>query len=40
MKKIAIGIDFAKEKFDVTVKNVTNGTSVYGQFPKHTGRRA
>lgn len=22
MKKIAIGIDFAKEKFDVTVKNV------------------
>lgn len=32
MKKIAIGIDFAKEKFDVTVKNVTNGTSVYGQF--------
>lgn len=33
MKKIAIGIDFAKEKFDVTVKNVTNGTSIYGQFP-------
>lgn len=33
MKKIAIGIDFAKEKIDVTVKNVTNGTSIYGQFP-------
>lgn len=33
MKKIAIGIDFAKEKFDVTVKNVTNGLSAYGQFP-------
>lgn len=33
MKKIAIGIDFAKEKFDVTVKDVTDGSSVYGQFP-------
>ena len=37
MKKIAIGIDFAKEKFDVTVKNVTNGTSLYGQFPNTRG---
>lgn len=33
MKKIAIGIDFAKEKFDVTVKNVETGASVYGQYP-------
>ena len=33
MKKIAIGIDFAKEKFDVTVKNVVECTSCYGQFP-------
>lgn len=33
MKKIAIGIDFAKEKFDVTAKNVMTGTSEYGQFP-------
>jgi len=33
MKKIAIGIDFAKEKFDVTVKNVLEGTSCYGQYP-------
>lgn len=33
MKKIVIGIDFAKEKFDVTVKNVLNGTSEYGQYP-------
>lgn len=37
MKKIAIGIDFAKEKFDVTVKNVTNGTSAYGQYPNTPG---
>ena len=37
MKKIVIGIDFAKEKFDVTVKNVTNGSSVYGQFPNTPG---
>ena len=33
MKKIAIGIDFAKEKFDVTVKNVETGASEYGQYP-------
>jgi transposase len=33
MKKIAIGIDFAKEKFDVTAKNVMTGASEYGQFP-------
>lgn len=33
MKKIAIGIDFAKEKFDVTVKNFTTGKSEYGQYP-------
>lgn len=33
MKKIAIGIDFAKEKFDVTVKNVETGASGYGQYP-------
>lgn len=33
MKKIAVGIDFAKEKFDVTVKNFTTGTSEYGQYP-------
>lgn len=37
MKKIAIGIDFAKEKFDVTVKNVTNGTSCYAQYPNTPG---
>jgi len=33
MKKIAIGIDFAKEKFDVTAKNVMTGASEYGQYP-------
>ncbi len=33
MKKISIGIDFAKEKFDVTAKNVETGASVYGQYP-------
>ena len=33
MKKIAIGIDFAKEKFDVTVKNFETGASEYGQYP-------
>lgn len=33
MKKISIGIDFAKEKFDVTVMNLVDGSSVYGQFP-------
>lgn len=33
MKKIAIGIDFAKEKFDVTVKNFETKTSEYGQYP-------
>ena len=33
MKKIAIGIDFAKEKFDVTVKNVETGASEHGQYP-------
>ncbi|MBR1557872.1 MAG: transposase [Prevotella sp.] len=33
MKKIAIGIDFAKEKFDVTVRNVETGVSEYGQYP-------
>ena len=33
MKKIAIGIDFAKEKFDVTVKNFETYATEYGQFP-------
>lgn len=33
MKRIAIGIDFAKEKFDVTVKDVETGVSEYGQYP-------
>lgn len=40
MKKIFIGIDFSKEKFDVTAINPTDGTSCYGQFPnKHAGGR-
>lgn len=37
MKKISIGIDFAKEKFDVTVINHESGLSVYGQFPNTRG---
>lgn len=32
MKKISVGIDFAKEKFDVTLINVEDGTSEYSQF--------
>lgn len=32
MKKIAVGIDFAKEKFDMTAINVVERTSVHGQF--------
>ena len=32
MKKIAVGIDFAKEKFDMTAINVEKGTSIHGQF--------
>lgn len=37
MKKISIGIDFAKEKFDVTVMNMETGTSVWQQFPNTRG---
>lgn len=33
MKKISIGIDFAKEKFDVTVINMETGTSAWQQYP-------
>lgn len=33
MKKISIGIDFAKEKFDVTVMNIETGASVWRQYP-------
>lgn len=32
MKKITVGIDFAKEKFDITAINHANGTSVHAQF--------
>ena len=32
MKKISVGIDFAKEKFDMTAINVTNGAIVHAQF--------
>ena len=32
MKKITVGIDFAKEKFDMTALNVVEGTSVHSQF--------
>lgn len=32
MKKITVGIDFAKEKFDMTVLNHVNGTSAHGVF--------
>ena len=37
MKKIFIGIDFAKEKVDVTVKKIAEGTSAYGQFQNTRG---
>lgn len=37
MKKIFIGIDFAKEKFDVTVTNIATCTSHYGQYPNTRG---
>ncbi len=32
MKKITVGIDFAKEKFDMTAINVCNGASIHAQF--------
>lgn len=37
MKKLSIGIDFAKEKFDVTVMSLVDGSSAYGQFPNSRG---
>lgn len=37
MKKIFIGIDFSKEKFDVTVRNTVDGTTHYSVLPNTRG---
>ena len=36
MKKISIGIDFAKEKFDATFLSAVDGRTFHGEYPNTT----